>query len=74
MVTNTRNWDHTVIAKYNANTNTHEPQMFINPHKYESYGKNTCPSCGMEYEYDEGDMMVLTKDDLAAIRKVRGIK
>jgi hypothetical protein len=49
-------------------------KCFINPHKHESYGKNKCPKCKARYLYDEGDMLVLTKADYKAIRKVRGIK
>jgi len=60
-------------ATYNPEDGTHTPEMFLNPHKYESYGDNKCPSCKAKYVYDEGNVMVLTKADYDAIRKVRGI-
>ena len=60
-------------ATYDEVQNRHFPEMFLNPHNYESYGTNTCPSCGMKYDYEEGNMMVLTDEDKEAIRKVRGI-
>jgi hypothetical protein len=60
-------------ATYDEVKNCHFPEMFLNPHKYESYGDNKCPSCKAKYVYDEGNVMVLTKADYDAIRKVRGI-
>jgi len=60
---------------------THMGEMYnvkhgwSNPNKHESYGDNTCPNpkCKQEYKYEEGDMMVLSEDDLNLLRKARGL-
>ena len=44
---------------------------FLNPHDYEDYGDNTCPNCGAEYEYTEGDALVLTEEDKEALLALR---
>jgi hypothetical protein len=54
---------------YNAKQNP----CFINPHKYEAYGDNECPSCKMPYIYDEGNMMKLNEEELDLLRKHRGV-
>ena len=45
-----------------------------NPHGRKPYGKNTCPHCGAKYEYNEGDMLVLTEEDKKALLAIRGKK
>ena len=47
---------------------------FLDPHNWQDYGGNTCPQCGAEYTYEEGNDLDLTVEDLEAIRKVRGIE
>lgn len=47
---------------------------FLNPHGYKSYQTNYCPECGAEYDYEEGYMLVLSMDDLNAIRKTRNVE
>jgi hypothetical protein len=47
------------------------PLMFINPHNYESYGDNICPKCGTKYEYEEGNMIVLSAKDKKALLTLR---
>jgi hypothetical protein len=54
----------------------HNPDMtpcFINPHGYESYANNTCPDCGQEYEYEEGNMLALSEEQLQLLAKHRGV-
>ena len=48
-----------------------QPRMFLNPHKYESFDGNTCPECGTEYEYDEGNMIVLSDEDKKVLLALR---
>lgn len=38
-----------------------------------SFGNFTCEKCGVEYEYEEGQFLVLTPAMLDAIRGVMGI-
>ena len=49
-----------------------EEEGFANPHNYEDYGPNKCHNCGQEYHYDEGDMILLSKEQLALLRKHAG--
>lgn len=44
------------------------PNHFINPHGYEDFDSNTCPNCGQEYQYIEGDSIVLTDTQLEVLR------
>ena len=46
---------------------------FENPHNYEEYGRNKCPKCGQEYEYLEGDGIILSKEQLDILRKHAGL-
>lgn len=43
-------------------------KWFINPHGYKSYDYNTCPECGQKYEYVEDDRMILSEEQLQALR------
>lgn len=46
---------------------------FKNPHGYEDYGSNTCPRCGQGYSYEEGGVIVLSKEQLAILRRHAGL-
>ena len=48
------------------------PLMSVNPHNYDSYGNNICPKCGTKYEYEEGNMIVLSAEDKKALLALRG--
>lgn len=48
-----------------------KPRMFLNPHNYESFSDNICPGCGTEYEYDEGNTIVLSDEDKMALLALR---
>ncbi len=48
-----------------------ENEHFANPHGYEDFSDNTCPKCGQEYEYVEGDTPVLSTQQLEALRKLQ---
>lgn len=50
-----------------------EKHGWINPHGFEDYGDNTCHACGQKYEYEEGGVMILTEEQLATLRKLKGI-
>lgn len=47
---------------------------FENPYNYEEYDRNKCPKCGQEYRYGEGDVPILTEDQLKLLRKHAEIK
>ena len=44
-----------------------------NPHNYEDYGDNTCPKCGQNYTYSEGDAIVLSEEQRSIIQKHAGL-
>jgi uncharacterized protein with PIN domain len=46
---------------------------WIDPHHYDGYGDITCSKCGQEYKYEEGNMMVLSEEQLDALRKLKGL-
>ncbi len=54
---------------YNEEAVAPGQQMFINPHNYESYEKNTCPECGQEYYYDEGNVPYLDPEVLEFMKQ-----
>jgi hypothetical protein len=56
---------------WDTEASTDKPLMFLNPHDYDSYSTNTCPDCGAVYDYEEGNMLVLTDEDKQALLALR---
>lgn len=44
------------------------------PFEEDKYDKNVCPNCGQVYVYDEAQMIDLTKEQLAALRRLKGLE
>jgi hypothetical protein len=46
-------------------------KTFINPNNYNDFKRNRCRGCGMEYEYNEGMIPILSDEDKKLILKNR---
>ncbi len=42
--------------------------------EYDDTGVNKCPSCGQVYNYDEGLIIELTKEQLTALKRLNDAK
>jgi uncharacterized Zn finger protein (UPF0148 family) len=39
------------------------------PMVFNAYGKNVCPKCGQQYDYDEGQHIVLSDEQRELLKK-----